>query len=101
MGTIDKKGENSTGGASDPLTSSLVAKYRTIFVDKLSPRDLEELQILLKNKFAADRTINQDYLRKFELRLRDFFHEEILTREMASIELLVERLRPGDLKKKS
>jgi hypothetical protein len=95
---MEKERGNNPGVTGDPLKISLLAKYRAIFVDRLSPRDLEELKFLLKNKFGPDRTINPEYLRRFELRLRDFFHEEILTREIASIELLVEKLGPEDLK---
>ena len=79
--------------AADELKSSLVSRYRKMFVDKLTPEDLEELKLLLRNKFDADRAINQDYLLKFEVRLRDFFHEEFLAREMASIETLIEKLK--------
>ena len=85
----------------DAQKEVLVNKYRKMFVDKLTPSDLEELQFLLKNKFDADRVIRQEFLLKFEFRLRDYFHEEILTREMASIETLVEKLMPEDLIKKS
>jgi hypothetical protein len=81
----------------DTLKSALIAKYRTSFVGKLSRKDLEELQFLLRNKFGEERTINPEYLTKFMFRLRKYFHEETLTREMASIEALVENLRPEDL----
>jgi hypothetical protein len=100
VGTMEKEQGNNPGVTVDPLKTSLLAKYRTIFVDRLSPRDLEELKVLLKNKFGSDRSIHPDYQRRFELRLRDYFHEEILTREMASVELLVEKLGPEDLKRK-
>jgi hypothetical protein len=59
--------------AADELKLSLVTRYRKLFVDKLTQEDVEELQFLLRNKFDADRAINQDYLLKFEVRLGDFF----------------------------
>jgi hypothetical protein len=93
--SVQDKTADRTGD--DALKSSLMAKYRTSLVEKLSPRDLEELQFFLKNKFDADRTINPDYLIRFMFKLREYFHEETLTREMASIEALVERLQPEDL----
>jgi hypothetical protein len=89
--------EAANGPGSDTLKSALIAKYKTSFVEKLSRKDLEELQVLLRNKFGEERTINPEYLTKFMFRLRDYFHEETLTREMASIEALVESLNPEDL----
>ena len=85
----------------DEMKSALIDKYRSMFVDRLTPRDLEELQMLLRGKINADRTINHKFLLKFEYKLRTFFHEEILTREMTSIEAVVESLRPEDLKRKA
>jgi hypothetical protein len=59
----------------------------------------KSFSVFVKNKFNPDKTVNQVFLLKFEFKLRDFFHEEILTREMASIETLVENLKHEDLKK--
>lgn len=81
----------------DPVKTALMARYRTSFVGKLNRRDLEELQFLLKNKFSEERAINPEYLDRFMFRLREYFSEEVLTKEMAGIEALVSLLRPGDL----
>jgi len=81
----------------DEVKEILVNKYRRIFIDKLSERDLEELQYYLKRQFTDDRGINKDYKFKFESKLREFFPEEILRREIVSLEVLLNRLGPGDL----
>ena len=98
---MDKITKNLSNADGDDLKSSLLEKYRKIFVEKLTPEQLEELQVLLKNKFNPDRTMNREFVLKFEFRLRDFFHEDFLMREMANIEALVENLKPEDLKKNS
>jgi len=85
----------------DEVKELLLNKYRNIFIDKLTPADLEELQYYLKRQFNENRGINKDYKSKFESKLREFLHEEILTREIVSIEVLLNRLRPDDLKQQS
>ena len=69
-----------------------------MFIDKLTETDLAELKSLLQHKFNPDRTMDPGYRIRFEAMLRNFLHEEILTREMASIEELIDRLRPEDLR---
>jgi len=81
------------------LKRSLVNRYKTMFVDKLTKKDLKELQYYLKNQFDEDRHINQEFKNKFEVKLRQYFHEEVLKREITSIEALIQRLGPRDLKK--
>ena len=39
-------------------------------------------------------------MQRFESRLRMYFHEEILLREMTTIELLIDNLKPEDLEKR-
>ena len=69
-----------------------------MFVDKLTQQDLRELQFYLKNQFDEKRRINAEYKLKFESKLRQYFHEEVLRREIVSIETLVSLLRPEDVK---
>jgi hypothetical protein len=85
------------GNGGNEIKSSLMKKYRKIFIDKLSPADLEELQYCLKKQFDRNRVINPTYRSQFEMKLKKYFHEEIITREIASIEALIELLKPEDL----
>jgi hypothetical protein len=78
---------------------SLVERYRKILVDRLTAGDLGELQFYLKNQFDEGGNLNREYKERFEWKLRQFLHEEILTREIIGIEALVRELRPEDLKK--
>jgi len=80
------------------IKAELLAKYRTVLVDRLTRRDLEELKSLLRNKFDPDRKMNKGYLERFAFKFREYLHEEIITREMATLEALVEMLQPGDLR---
>jgi len=73
-------------------------KYKEMFVDKLTQQDLRELQFYLKNQFNENRQLNTEYKLKFESRLRQYFHEEVLKREIISIETLLGLLRPEDVK---
>ena len=73
-------------------------KYKEMFVDKLTQQDLRELQFYLKNQFNENRQLNIEYKLKFESRLRQYFHEEVLKREIISIETLLGLLRPEDVK---
>jgi hypothetical protein len=77
---------------------SLVDRYRTILVEKLTAGDLRELQFYLRNQFDENRNLNRDYKEKFEGKLRRFLHDEILTREIIGIEELIRNLKPEDLK---
>jgi hypothetical protein len=77
---------------------SLVDRYRTILVEKLTAGDLRELQFYLRNQFDENRNLNREYKEKFEGKLRRFLHEEILTKEIIGIEELIRNLKPEDLK---
>ncbi len=81
----------------DDIKTTLMNKYRAIFLDKLTRQDLRELQYYLKNQFDEKRRLNAEYKLKFEARLRQYFHEEILRREIVSIETLLSLLKPEDL----
>ena len=79
--------------------AALVERYRKILVERLTPGDLRELKILLRNQFDARGNLDMAHKARFEGKLREFLHEEVLTREIIGIEALVRELRPGDLKK--
>jgi hypothetical protein len=81
------------------VEGSLLDRYRTILVDKLTAEDLGELQFFLRNQLDEKGNLNREYREKFEWKLRQFLHEEVLTRERVGIEALIRSLRPGDLKR--
>jgi hypothetical protein len=81
----------------EDIKTTLMNKYRTMFIDKLTVQDLRELQFYLKNQFDEKRQLNAEYKLKFESRLRKYFHEEIMKREIVSIETLLSLLKPEDL----
>jgi hypothetical protein len=84
--------------APDDVKTLLMDKYGEMFVDKLTPADLEEFQFYLRQQYDKERGWNSKYKLKFEFKLRQYFHEEILKREIASIETLLGLLQPQDLK---
>jgi hypothetical protein len=96
-----KGGESGEGrrGRGSGADASLVERYRTILIDRLTPEDLKELQLYLRNEFDEKGNLDREYRDRFEGKLRKFLHEEILTREIVGIEALVRNLRPRDLKK--
>ena len=83
---------------SDDIKTTLMKKYMAMFVDKLTRQDLRELQFYLKHQFDEKRQINAEFKLKFESKLRQYFHEEVLRREIVSIETLVSLLKPEDVK---
>ena len=84
--------------ADEEIKTSLMDKYRETFIDKLTPQDLEELQLYRRKQYDNERGWNSEYRLKFELTLRKYFHEEVLRREIASIETLLMLMQPEDLK---
>jgi len=84
--------------ADEEIKTSLMDKYRETFVDKLTRQDLEELQLYRRKQYDKERGWNDEYRQKFELKLRTYFHEDVLRREIASIETLLMLMQPGDLK---
>ena len=82
----------------DEIKKMLMNKYRDMFVDKLTQQDLRELQFYLRNQFDEKRRINAENKLKFESLLRRYFHEEIMRREIVSIETLLSLLKPEDIK---
>jgi hypothetical protein len=83
----------------DALKTTLMNKYKDMFVDKLTQQDLRELQFYLKKQFDEKRQLNTEYKLKFETRLRQYFHESVMRREIISIETLLGLLTPEDVKK--
>ena len=94
----NKKRYNFKKNLSDDIKTTLMNKYKEMFVDKLTQQDLRELQFYLKNQFNENRQLNTEYKLKFESRLRQYFHEEVLKREIISIETLLGLLRLEDVK---
>ena len=78
---------------------TLRKRYRTILVEKLTAEDLRELQSYLRKEFDERGNLDREYREKFEYKLRQFLHEEILTREIVGIEALIRGLKPEDLKR--
>ncbi len=82
----------------DLVKISLMNRYKTAFIDRLTYRDLQELRFYLQNQFDKNCQWNVGYRKKFESKLRQYFHEEVIRREIASLEVLVGLLAPDDLK---
>lgn len=95
----NEKRQSFTRNPSDDIKKTLVNKYKEMFVDKLTQQDLRELQFLLKNQFDKKRQLNAEFKVKFESWLRQYFHEEVMRREIISIETLLNLLTPEDVKK--
>ena len=81
------------------IKTSLVRKFQETFIDKLTPPDLEELRQYIRMQYNRDGGWNHEYRQKFEEKLRQYFHEEVLKREIASIETLLGLMSDQDLKK--
>jgi hypothetical protein len=67
-------------------------------VSKLTPQDLAELKMYLEKEFDSQGNIDPRYRDLFEEKLRNYFHESVLEREIVSLEALVRELSPDDLK---
>jgi len=83
----------------DDLKTTLMNKYKDMFVDKLTQQDLRELQFYLKKQFDEKRHLNAEYNVKFESWFSVFFQDSVLRREIISIETLLGLLMPEDVKK--
>jgi hypothetical protein len=97
MNTADKTTNRLTTDEPGNLKSELMKKYRETFVDRLTVGDLQELQFYRENLFDNNRRWNTEYKLKFDTKMRQYFPEEVLRREIASIEVLVSLLVPADL----
>jgi hypothetical protein len=81
----------------DRIKSTLMKRFKKGFIEWLTRSDLEELQFYLRNQFDEKRQWNPRCRRKFELKLQQYFPEEILRREIASLEVLIGMMGPKDL----
>jgi hypothetical protein len=82
----------------ESLKEILKRRYKSGFVDKLTPVDLAELKMYLQKEFDSKGNIQPEFRKRFEEKLRNYFHESVLEKEMVSIEALVRELSPEDLK---
>jgi len=73
-------------------------RYGESFIAKLTPQDLDELQFYRKKQYDKEDGWNSGYRLKSKSKLRQYFHEEILTREIASIETLLGLIDHQDLR---
>ncbi len=85
--------------AKDDLKWYLLNKYRTLFTDKLTHENLEELQYYLRHQYDPKRGWNREYLRRFVLKMREYMQEETLKREITGIASLLTLMKPEDLRK--
>jgi len=83
----------------EDMKQALADKYRAILIDKLTRQDLEEFQYYIRNQYDPEHGWNHEFRMKFEAKLRQYFHEEIIRREIPGIESVLVLLRPEDLKK--
>ena len=83
----------------ESMKEALLNRYWTQFVSKLTPQDLEDLQFYLQHEIDENRQIHEEYRQKFREKLREYFHDQVLDREIVSIETLVKDLTPEDLEK--
>ncbi|MDD1679720.1 MAG: hypothetical protein LUO93_11130 [Methanomicrobiales archaeon] len=88
----------STSHLPESLKETLIQRYRTSFIEKLTAKDLAELKRYVRKEFDKEGNIIPEYRRKFEEKLRCYFHESVLEREIVNIEALVRELSPEDLK---
>ena len=96
-GTAKKRTGKKT--ADEEIKTALMDKYRETFVEKLTLQDLEEIQLYRRKQYDKERGWNSEYKQKFELKLRKYFHEEVLRREIASIETLLGLIQRQDLRR--
>jgi hypothetical protein len=92
---MDPDGDSSP----DDMKTLLMNRYREMFIDKLTPQDLEELQIYLAKQYDKESGWNSEYRQKFESKLRQYFNEDVLRREIAGIESLLVLIQRRDLKR--
>ncbi|MGA2160640.1 MAG: hypothetical protein ABSG28_00365 [Methanoregula sp.] len=81
----------------DDMKRSLMNKYQATLIDKLTRQDLDEFQFYIRNQYDPEQGWNREFRMKFEFKLREYFHEEIIQREISSIEAVLKWLKPEDL----
>jgi hypothetical protein len=82
----------------DKMKQSLVNRYREILISKLTPQDLAEFQVYLRGQYGPGTGWNHENRLKFEAKLKQYFHEEVIRREISSIEAVLKLLTLEDLK---
>jgi hypothetical protein len=83
---------------SEDLKRSLVNRYQETLINRLNRQDLEELQSYLRDEYDPKTGWNPGARLQFEAKLRQYFHEEVIRREISGIEALLNLLTPADLK---
>jgi hypothetical protein len=83
---------------SEDLKRSLVNRYQETLINRLNRQDLEELQSYLRDEYDPKTGWNPGARLQFEAKLRRYFHEEVIRREISGIEALLNLLTPADLK---
>jgi len=94
---MDKMEPEKTDTSPDELKRSLMDRYRETLIGRLTPRDLEEFQSYIRDQYDPAKGWDTRYRLKFEEKLRHYFHEEIMRREISSIETVLLLLTPEDL----
>jgi hypothetical protein len=87
--------------AREDLKWYLVNKYRSLLINKLTREDLEELQYYHRQQYHRKRGWNDEYVKKFILKLQEYVHDDILKHEIAGIDTLVTLMKPKDLQKET
>lgn len=83
--------------AFEEMKRSLIDRYRETLIGRLTPRDLAELQSYIRNQYDPVKGWDAGNRLNLEEKLRHYFHEEIIRREISSIEAVVQWLTPEDL----
>ena len=83
--------------AFEEMKRSLIDRYRETLIGRLTPRDLAELQSDIRNQDDPVKGGDAGHRVKREEKLRHYLHEEIIRREISSIEAVVQWLTPEDL----
>ena len=80
------------------IKGSLVERYRESLIGRLTPQDLSEFQSYIRGQYNPVKGWDARCRRKFETKLRQYFTEEIIRREIAGIETVLQLLTPEDLR---
>ena len=82
----------------EEMKQSLMNRYRKALIDQLSRQDLDELQSYIRDQYDPGKGWSHKNRLKFESKLRQYFHEEVIRREISGIEAVLKLLTPEDLK---
>jgi hypothetical protein len=87
-------------GDQNEMKTVLMKKYRDLLLEKMTEEDPDELRYYLTRQYDKEHGWNDECRKRFEQILRTFMHEEILRREIAGIETLLQLLSYEDIRKK-